>query len=220
MSLAELKDLKRRVIGKRSSVTETEIGDGTGLVDVRQLRRDNEKLAKDLNSRFTELGEIIKSKRFGGKLDLGVNPDEVSWESMPEELVSIFKPEFAFQPEEITSFCIEPKLVSPGRVGISIDLERNRSPWSYVTVEAIVRKDYVAGSSYVSCQSDISQVKAAREAMKSLNDSLWGRNPIKETKVSDQSRSLLTHSYNELVFGEKVLNFVVGEVKRRIQDTL
>jgi len=207
MSLAELKDLKRRVAGERSSLTKTEVISEAGPVDVRQLRKDNDELAIDLKNRFTELGEIIKSKRFGGELDLGVNPDEINWKSMPGDLVNIFKPEFAFQPEEITSFCIKPTTASPEGVGIRIDLKRNKSYWSHVLVEAIVRKDYVAGSSYISCESDISQVKAAREAMQFLNDSLWGRNP-----------SQLVRSYNELVFGEKVLNFVVGEVKRRIQD--
>lgn len=207
MSLAELVELKRRVTGGHLPLTETEVGSKTGLVDIKRLQKDKNKLAKDLKNRFTELGEILESKRFGGKLDLGVNLDEISWKSMPEELVNIFKPEFAFQPEEITSFRIEPKNVNPGEVGISINLKRNKCPWSHVIVGAIVRDDYVGGSTFISCQSDVSQVKAAREAMKSLDDSLWGRNP-----------SQLVHSYNELVFGEKVLNFVVGEVKRRIQD--
>lgn len=214
MTLVELKEIRRRTQKPKGEKPTVE-GVSPSEINIRQLRAENKKLAKDLNKRFTEIEGILNSEEFGGKIDLGLDASEIKWENMPEEIENIFRPEFTFQPEDITSFSIMPSRSGDKEAGVRIALDRGEGWWNYISISAIARKDYYSGSSFIHCKADIAQVKESREARKLLNDSLWNKDNVPNDKSNIETR-LLIHGNNQLVFSEKVLEFVIKEIKDRI----
>lgn len=186
------------------------------VTDVNKLSREIHTVAPDLFQRLQKFQELLKHKAVGGRIDLGADVETIPWESMPKELAACFKPEFGYQPEEITGFGITVEgVTSNGAMSLNIDMQRNGRWWSYVRVGAIVREDYVSGSAYISCQSDQAQPKGARESMRKLNESLW-RNDL-TGKSDDKRLPQFVHGVLTLRFVDSVLKFAVGELERQVQ---
>ena len=68
------------------------------------LARERDKMARNLHKKLEILQEIMKHPTIGGKLNLGTNVEMVNWSLMPQSVAKCFRPEFDYQPEEITQF--------------------------------------------------------------------------------------------------------------------
>lgn len=216
MSLAELNSIKETIkvrLNERRA----------GMMGIRKLRRENTQSAKDLKTRIGALGEILGSEIFEGRLELGVNPKEIDWIQMPEPVKNIFKPEFSYQPEDITDFGI-----TTGRDGclgsadLRISLYRREMPWIYIVANAIVRPKYASSSVSVICQHSPSQIKEGREAIQVLEKSLFVDNDEIERLVRSEDgeeAGQLIRSLKSLELGGEILNFVAGQVRKRINSS-
>jgi len=180
---------------------------------VRQIKEGQRILTQEVKEIFSflgRLGEYFQQAGFkDGVIELSTKEDEIVWGNMSKRLEQAFKPEFTFQPEEITGF----KMTCSGKTGgngerkIGIELERNGMPWSYIHAGAIVRDDYVAPSIYANSQTPIAQVKAARMGLEALKP---GYKDCQEKKESE-----LLHNQEELSILKEVLNFAVSELELR-----
>lgn len=217
MSLAELKEIQKTV---KSRLNERK----ASKMDIRQLRGENTESAKGLKKKIGKLGEILNSEMFEGRFDLGVDPEKIDWEQMPEPVRDIFQPEFSFQPEDITDFKITiGKEGYPGSADLDISLYRMNRPWIYVAAHSIVRRrpDHASGSISVSCQHSPSQVREGRVAMQALEKSFYVDDESLEKLVKDgdfKEAGQLVRSIRSLVLGGEILNFVVGQVDKRVNS--
>jgi len=170
--------------------------------------------APRLYSRIQKLHDLLQHESFGGKIDLGTDPRKIDWDAMPPEVAACFKPEFKYQPKDITSFTISTELDATTGNSIKIDLKRQDSWWSQVHVGAIVRKDMIGGTSYIGCQAKEAQPKAAREAMAQLGAQLWQHGLTEGSE--DKELPFIVKDVNELRLTEAVLVFAVGQLENRI----
>ena len=189
------------------------------------LARRRDRMAMNLHKELGILQKIMKHETIGGKLNLGTKVEEVNWALMPESVAKCFKPEFDYQPEEITEFYVEySDHGAEGERSVGIHLSRNRLWWSYVQAGSLVRRKggplsglECMGSAYMSCRASEAQPKAAREAMSELNQSLWldssGRSP------EGKELPYIINDINEFRLGEDILNFVMAEIQNRIQSS-
>lgn len=177
------------------------------------LKHEIRRKSNDLHKRIERFHKILSGKFFEGHVDLGTDPEKIDWESMPKAVADCFKPEFSFQPSEITKFRITTKdnRQSNGEMEIAMQLERNGQWWSYVNVGAIVRDDYKSGTLFAHCSAAHGQVTEAREAMESLESSMWGR----DQKFEDQQLSHLLHGKNTLDVTESVLQFAAVQAEKQ-----
>ena len=70
-----------------------------------KINKDIKKRAKKLHGNIRELGLFV-NEHFNGVIDLGTDVESINWSEIPPEIASCFRPEFSYQPEDITSFKI------------------------------------------------------------------------------------------------------------------
>lgn len=182
--------------------------------EVRNLKTEVIDKAKDLHTRLGMFHDLLTG-HFEGRVDLGTDVESINWDAMPQGVAACFKPEFSYQPDEITAFFISSKdnRRSNGRIGTRISLERINKSWSEIQSGAIARErdGYHSGVTFISCKAPQAQPKEAREAMKSLDDALRRR----DLNIKD---SALMRSLEELNFTESVLEFATSELERHMPD--
>ena len=224
MSLEQLRHLKALLKNPMSG--RAEAGKSLSKKDRAAMARKRDKMAVALHTELDILREIMEHETVGGKLNLGTKVEEVNWALMPESVARCFRPEFDYQPEEITEFSAEySDRGVDGQRSIEIRGSRNGQWWSYVEVGSIVRRKAgllsgleCMGSAFIDCYAPQAQPKAAREAMRELDESLWldasGR------RIEEKSQlPFIVNDINELRLGEDLLNFVMAEIQNRIQTT-
>jgi hypothetical protein len=135
--------------------------------------RELEREVKRLHGVIKDTGEILAVPGLDGKLSLGTDVEEIRWDLMGANIAGYFRPEFEFQPEDITDFYIKYKSGQEGgQQGLEICLDRMGSWWSYIIAEAYNRKDdgYISPSITILCSSDHGQIAAARRVREDLDD--------------------------------------------------
>jgi hypothetical protein len=199
-----LNEIRKRL--KKQSVDRTV----TSKIETWQARYDIRDKAIKLHSELGSLSEILNYPEIGGKLDLGTDPDQISWDKMPEGLAGCFRPEFDFQPDEISGFSVRSSEdSSTGSRGLDFRMERNKFPWSSVTVDVYNRRDYKSGSVDAHCQSKHGQVKKARDAMDELEDRMWHAG-------SENVDSSFRYGINSLNYVNDIMNYVGFEISKRL----
>lgn len=135
-------------------------------------KKAKEQIRTSIKNNFELLkrfGKILGNEPFNGRLELPTNPEEINWQHMGEALTACFKPEFEFQPEDITGFRLkyidEPHI---SEKALEIALDRNGMWWSTVKIGMIVRKDWISPTIYAGCIAGPGQVKAAREGLERI----------------------------------------------------
>ena len=187
------------------------------------LARERDRMARNLHKKLGILQEIMKHPTIGGKLNLGTNVEMVNWSLMPQSVAKCFRPEFDYQPEEITQFYAQSSDLNAGEERfVGIHLDRNGLWWSYVQAGSIVRRKNgrlsrleCMGGTYISCYASQAQPKAAREAMGEIHHSLSLDSSGREPEGGELQFIII--DINELRLGEDILNFVMGEIQNRMQ---
>jgi len=200
----------RDLLQRRKSEAPAEMSKAERKRVVKEVRQK----AEDLHSCLGMLHEVL-TEGFKNHLPLGEDPEQINWELMPRMIANCFRPEFDFQPEDITAFYISVRDDSTtGNRQVGLRLDRENRWWSCLDLGTIVRKDYSGGLSHIHCLAPIGQKREAREAMKELDSSLWGE----ESK--DTRGRMLKRDVRELGLLEEFLGFVVGEMERQIEQPL
>ena len=176
-------------------------------LDKKGMQKEINSKARKLHERIKELHTLLQHPWIGGKIDLGTDPAKINWDAMPKEIAACFRPEFAYQPGDITAFTISTELDATTGNTIKIDLKRLVLWWSQVYVGAIVRKDYISGTSSILCHSKEGQPRAAREAMEQLNAGLWRHDLTQES--NDRQLPQLVHGVNDLRLTQRVFDFAM-----------
>jgi hypothetical protein len=219
MSLNTLENIEAKLRSPQIK-KKTLLASAVEKIDAAKLKKDlsNEinKKSNDLHRRIERFHTILSNKFFEGYVNLGTDSEKIDWESMPKAVADCFKPEFLFQPSEITKFRITTKdeRQSNGEMGISMQLDRNGQWWSYVHVGAIVRDDYKSGTLYASCSASHGQVTEAREGMSALESSMWGDTQ----EYKDQHLPHLIHGKNALDLTESVLQFAATQAEKQVTE--
>ncbi|MFH0943491.1 MAG: hypothetical protein V1810_04970 [Candidatus Beckwithbacteria bacterium] len=130
-----------------------------------EISAGRESIVQEVKQVFSGLGKITD-----GLVELSTNEDLIDWNRMPENLKRVFQPEFTFQPEEITRFYFACSPISEDDVArtITLRLERNNFPWSFIIAHAIVNEDNIEPWVEVGCFASQGQVTAAREGLQAL----------------------------------------------------
>ena len=187
------------------------------------LARERDRMARDLHKKLGLLQEIMKHPTIGGKLNLGTNVETVNWSLMPESVAKCFRPEFDYQPEEITQFYAQSSDMSAGEERfVGIYLDRNGSWWSHVQAGSIVRRKNgrlsrldCMGYAYIECNASQAQPQAAREAMGGIKHSLSLHSSGREPE--GEELGFIISDINKLRLGEDILSFVMAGIQNRIQ---
>lgn len=159
-----------------------------------------------------KLGEFLPQAGFtDGVIELSTNKDQIVWGNMSKRLEQAFKPEFTFQPEEITSFTIScsGKIESNGERHINIDLERNNEPWSYVHAGAILRENCTAPTLDVGSQAPNAQVRAARLGLEALE-------AMPVAKIEEGELSHLLNRQQDLSVLKDAISFAIAELESKM----
>ncbi len=206
MTLELLKDLEEKI---NPPVIEPE---GLSRKETRKIEKGIKKRAKKLHKNISALRELVK-EHFDGTIDLETDVERINWSEMPPEIAACFRPEFDYQPEDITSFKITFRSGTTGGEAIEIRLKRLDSWWAKVGTGVYYRKDYHSDNLRASCEASQAQIRPAREAMKNLNHYIWDDETI---HVDD--KSLLKTQYG-LQISEAFFEFTIGEIKRQVDTT-
>lgn len=180
----------------------------------KEIKEGRKALAQEVVQCFSflgQLGEFLPQAGFkDGVIELSIDSDLIHWMHMSERLQQAFKPEFTFQPEEITSFTIScsGKIAPNDERQINIDLKRNGEPWSHIQAGAIVRETYVGPTLNVGSEAPNAQVKAARLGLEALE--AWP-----EASGGGGEAAFLKQQ-QELSILQDVLNFAVTELESRM----
>ena len=176
-----------------------------------ELQTEHDRLANELYTSLVKFHSLLSNSEVGGKIDLGTNPKKIDWRNMSHAQAQCFKPEFTFQPEEITGFYIS---TSDNRLimCIELSLERQSEAWSYIVASVMARSEYKAGCIEVDCVAGNGQITSAREAMKIMREGLRGAT----TSTDAQDLRNLVYSSNSLKEGQMLLEFAVGTLEKQL----
>lgn len=168
----------------------------------KQVRKE----VKRLHRTIKDIGEILATSGLEDGLNLGTDVETIRWDLMGRNLAGVFKPEFEFQPEDITRFSIVPSTGQDGGYhGLKISLERRGRWWSYISAEAYNRKSdgYTSPSISIHCHAKEAQVAAARQTVEQLK--AWPQADIEDEK-------LLLKDIKNLGLLTEVVNFTLAQL--------
>jgi len=202
----------RKVLGKGLPVSmrkapaeedrESQIQEEHSMTE-RELKRE----VRRLHGAIEKVGKILAVSGLEGKVSLGTDVEEIRWDLMGANTAGYFRPEFEFQPEDITDFYIKYETGQQGGYhGLVIRLKRNDRHWSTISANAFNRKsdNYISPSTHISCQAPQAQVAAARHVREGLCS-----HPInKEGKADSFAKKI-----NELGLVTEVASFTIASLE-------
>ena len=179
-----------------------------------ELRIEHDKAADELHANLMKFHAVLSDPRVGGEVTLGTDPKKINWRNMSHAVAACFRPEFTFQREEITRFYITTDNdKARNEMRIKIALERFHSDWSEVAFGVVVGSPFTPeGDVEIRCEADMAQVTAAREAMATLDEGLWGPTSISDAK---DLRNLVRSSC-VIKEGQMLLEFAVGVLEKQL----
>lgn len=211
MTLEQLTDIEERLLGEPQIQLSNK--------EIKKLKGQVKENALDLHSRLGLFREILTKDRFNNRLNLGTDVESINWDAMPEDIANCFKPEFDYQPKEITDFYITTYDTNAGGLDIRLQLDRNDIWWSTISAGSVVQNmgniiggNYYSGDVFLHCYARHAQLKEAREAMDLLNESLWEKD---QRHINSKN---MYHSLESLQIAESILEFSTAEIRRQVDD--
>ena len=151
----------------------------------------------------------VVDKHYKGTINLSTEVDSINWSGMPQEVASCFRPEFDYQPEEITSFSVVFHSNSNGCELIGINLTRNGKTWSEIGAGACYQGGQYTTILKSRCIAPQAQKRSARRAMKSLEF------PTRPNEIHPEVDSMVQTQY-KLDISSAILGFTINEIEKYI----